>query len=117
MRPWLFSHGKTQRERETGPRSWASMGPRLLSRGMSTVYPQSSWCIRCFNEAVASQPRNVPVVDEVEHARELASMRPWLLSHGMTPVGLPCSPVLWCFNEAVAFQPRRGSSGVARRCW
>ncbi len=57
MGPWLLSHGRDPSDREDESACEASMGPWLLSHGRGPPRGRSRTNTRCFNGAVASQPR------------------------------------------------------------
>ena len=157
MGPWLRSHGRVELHAAIWqPGIGASMGPWLRSHGRA-IYLGSTdddtglqWgrgfaateggipsrfrpCTRCFNGAVASQPRkadesvravrgqsrfNGAVASQPRKGgrgvgrgiRPDASMGPWLRSHGRRPPALRRRASPPSFNGAVASQPRKAPS-------
>jgi len=133
--PLQWGRGFSAAESSTCPHTThflgrASMGPRLLSRGVRSELLGRSLHVRRFNGAAASQPRSQRQGHSREHPvaklqwgrgfsaaesavaavvaseRALASMGPRLLSRGVSGRLFACVASIPGFNGAAASQPR-----------
>ena len=133
MGPWLRSHGRVSVGSSSVSPSMLQWGRGFAATEGCPDHPGDT-CPRCFNGAVASQPRKDerdgssaglrpalqwgrgfaategPWFWSTPSPRRDASMGPWLRSHGREEIVEHLRGAAASFNGAVASQPRKGTN-------